>query len=318
MDQPLWQPSRARVAQANMTRVRAAGRRRAWRRAAATTPGSGRGRSSIPSCSGRRCGASPTCARAGRGTRCWSTATACRAPGGSSAPSSTSPRTCCGTATSAPRSSPGPRTGGGAQLSYRELYERVARPGRGAAARRRRPGRSGRGGHAARPGNHHRDAGDHRARRDLVVVLARLRRPGRARPLRPDRAQGADHHRRLPLQRQDDRRARQAGRDRRPPAEPASASSWCRSSMPRARAGAADRRRPLPRVRGGGAGAARVRAAAVRSPDLHPVLVRHDRACPRRSCTAPAAPCSSTRRSCCCTPTSSPRTGSSTSRPAAG
>ena len=106
---------------------------------------------------------------------------------------------------------------------------------RGAAARGRRPGRPGGGGDAARGRDHRRHARDHRARRDLVVVLARLRRPGGARPLRPDRAQGADHDRRLPLQRQADRRARQARRDRGPPARPASAWSWRRSSSRRPR-----------------------------------------------------------------------------------
>ena len=43
------------------------------------------------------------------------------------------------------------------------------------------------------------------ARRDLVVVRAGVRDPGRGRPVRPDRADGAARGRRLPLRRQGDR-----------------------------------------------------------------------------------------------------------------
>ena len=49
-------------------------------------------------------------------------------------------------------------------------------------------------------------------RRDLVVVLARLRRAGRARPLRTDRAARAVHRRRLLVQRQGDPDPRQGRR----------------------------------------------------------------------------------------------------------
>ena len=53
-------------------------------------------------------------------------------------------------------------------------------------------------------------------RRDLVVLLARLRRAGRARPLRPDRAEGALRRRRLLVRRQGASTvARQGRRDRR-------------------------------------------------------------------------------------------------------
>ena len=73
------------------------------------------------------------------------------------------------------------------------------------AARRRRDRRPGRGPccpTCPRPSPHAR----HRlARRGLVVLLARFRRRGRARPLRPDRAQGAHRRRRLLLRRQGDR-----------------------------------------------------------------------------------------------------------------
>ena len=55
-------------------------------------------------------------------------------------------------------------------------------------------------------------------RRDLVVVLAGVRRAGRAGPLRPDRAQDPRHRRRLLLQRQGDPDPRQGCRHRGRPA----------------------------------------------------------------------------------------------------
>ena len=61
-----------------------------------------------------------------------------------------------------------------------------------------------------------------------------------------------------------------------------------------------------------------VRAAAVRSPALHPVLVGHDRRAEMHRALAPAARCSSTSRSTGCTATCSRATGCSTSPPAAG
>ena len=61
-----------------------------------------------------------------------------------------------------------------------------------------------------------------------------------------------------------------------------------------------------------------LRAAAVRSPGLHPVLVRHDRACRNASCTAPAARCCSTSRSIACNATCVRASGCSTSPRSAG
>ena len=166
--------------------------------------------------------------------------------------------------------------------------------GRSPEGGRRRPRRSGRRGHAAHSRDHHRHAGCHRARRDLVVLLARFRRPGRARPLRPDRAQGADHRRRLPLQRQADRRARQDRRDRGAAAEPA-----------------AHRHGAVPGCRGGpgAACAARCSSRTIGSPGRRSIspncrsttrstssIPPAPPACPRRSCTAPAARCCSTSR----------------------
>ena len=89
---------------------------------------------------------------------------------------------------------------------------REGRHARGAARPRRpRPRRTGGGrGRAGRPGRRDgpelgRDAGGlpghGLAGCGVVVVLAGLRRPCGARPLRPDRADGAGRGRRLPLQR---------------------------------------------------------------------------------------------------------------------
>jgi hypothetical protein len=92
----------------------------------------------------------------------------------------------------------------------------------GAAARAgRREGRPRGGLHAEHPRDRRRVPGHGLDRRDLVVVLARLRRPLGDRPLRPDRAQGPADRRRLPLQRQglraDRARRRRAGRPLRLP-----------------------------------------------------------------------------------------------------
>ena len=59
----------------------------------------------------------------------------------------------------------------------------------------------------------HAGRGEHR--RDLVVVLAGLRRERRARSVRPDRAEGAVLRRRLPVRREGDRLSRAGARDRR-------------------------------------------------------------------------------------------------------
>ncbi len=89
------------------------------------------------------------------------------------------------------------------ELTWGELREQVA-------ARRRRPARARRRARRPRrrlPAQHPRGARRlprHRVhRRDLVELLAGLRRLERRRPLRPDRAQGPLRRRRLPLRRQD-------------------------------------------------------------------------------------------------------------------
>ncbi len=95
----------------------------------------------------------------------------------------------------------------------------------------------------------------------MVELRAGVRRPQRRRSLRPDRAEGAAHRRRLPLRRQGLR----PQRDDRGPA----------GGTPDA---PADARSPLPRRRGVGAarGRARVRAASLRPPALGALQLGHD------------------------------------------
>ena len=87
-------------------------------------------------------------------------------------------------------------------LSYGQLAQQVARVARGLRAARRRPRRPGCGPAAERPGGGRRPAGHREPGRDLVVLLAGLRRAQRDRQVRADRAEGADRLRRLRLQRQ--------------------------------------------------------------------------------------------------------------------
>ena len=202
------------------------------------------------------------------------------------------------------RSMPGARWFPGAELSYAEHIFRGkdprgdgARPRlRAAPARRRHLGRAPRA-HArgSRPGCASLGVGrgdrvvaylpnieeatvaflaTRQPRRDLVVVLARLRRAGGDRPVRPDRAEGAARRRRLPLRRQGLRPARR----RRPRSGAGSPSLEHTVVLPylgsrrgrgRARLGRTARARSRRR--------ARVRAAPVRPPALGALLVGHDR-----------------------------------------
>ena len=127
MDQPLWQPSEERIERANMTafarqvaaahgeRLRDYAELRAWsvERPELFWPALWQ--------------FAEVQRKPAVATTCWSMATGCPAPVGSSARSSISLRTCCATATIAPRSSPGPRIGRRRELSYRELYQEVAK-----------------------------------------------------------------------------------------------------------------------------------------------------------------------------------------------
>ncbi len=130
---------------------------------------------------------------------------------------------------------------------------------------------------------------------DLVLVLARFRRAGRARPVRPDRAEGAHHRRWLLVQRKGGRHPRQGARDRR---QAAIARAGHRRAVSRRGAGRDDGAE-------GGSGwrisstgfrraRHRVRPAAVQPPALHPLLVGDDRGSQvhraRRRRHAPEAP----------------------------
>ena len=154
-----------------------------------------------------------------------------RARAGSRARGSTSPKICCATTTTATRWSfwnePGRQRAAEPTASSAREVAAAAAALRGARRRRRRPGRGLPAQHA-RDGD--RDARRGQPRRDLVVVLAGLRRQRRARPLRPDPAHGARLRRRLPLRRQGDRLAGPRARGRGAASRASSGSSSCRTS----------------------------------------------------------------------------------------
>ena len=141
-----------------------------------------------------------------------------------------------------------------------------AHPG-GPARARRRPRRPRRRVHPEHPRDRGGVSRHGRPRRDLVVVLAGLRRALGHRPLRADRAGGAARRRRLPLRRAR-LRPQRGGRG-----DP-------RAGRRAARAARLPRRQRLggrlSRRRGRGS-AARARAGRLRPPALRPVLQRHDR-----------------------------------------
>ena len=131
------------------------------------------------------------------------------------------------------------------------------------------------------PETYRRHAWSDGARRDLVVVVAGFRRAGRARPLRADRAARSLHGRRLLVQRQADPDSRQGQRDR---GEAAVGRAGRRGAV--SAAGLRPASRLVRRARRGGVGRVaravsrgpdRLRAAAVRSSALHPLLVGHHR-----------------------------------------
>ena len=97
-------------------------------------------------------------------------------------------------------------------LTFAELRREVAAAASALRAARCRAGDRVAGFLPNLPEADRRDAGHGEPRRDLVVVLARLRRERRARPLRTDRAARPLLRRRLPLRRQGDRFARAGAR----------------------------------------------------------------------------------------------------------
>ena len=160
-------------------------------------------RSPIPPSSGRACGTSPASSATRASRPISSTATGCRARASFPTPRLNFAENllrkdgaghCAGL------------LGRGQGQAPHELGRAARRGGarqRGAARGRRRRGRP-RGRHPAQHAREHRRRARRRLdRRGVVVLLARLRRAGRARPLRADRAEGADRLRRLLLRRQD-------------------------------------------------------------------------------------------------------------------
>ena len=135
------------------------------------------------------------------------------------------------------------------------------------AAHGRRAGRPCRRLPAEHPADDRGVPGDHIARRDLVLLLARLRVPDDRRPVRADRAEGPARGRRIPLRRQElrpfaaDRPASRSAADRR---------AHGRAPLPR-------RPRRLGCRLRADRGLARVHAGAVRPPAVDRVLERHDR-----------------------------------------
>ena len=212
-----------------------------------------------------------------------------------------------------------PRRGrAGAALVLGRAARRGLAAAAGARRRRGRPGRPGGGAPAEHPRSGGRHARHRLARGGLVLGLARFRGARRARPLRPDRAQAALHRRRLPLRRQAHRARGQA---RRAAAVPADRHPLRGRRPARRRAGGRRRaleRRDLGRVpRPASGGGAPLRAAALRPPDRHPLLLRHHRRAEMHRASRRRARCS-TSRSSGCTPTCARATGSSTSPRSAG
>ncbi len=160
---------------------------------------------------------------------------------------------------------------------------------------RRRPRR---GVHPEHARGDHRDARRREPGRRLVVVLARFRRAGRARPLRADRAARALHRGRLLVQRQGAADRRQGRRDR---GEAALGRARRRHSVPRSeRAGRAEPRRRAQRDVVGGFHRAdstprRSTTSGCRSTIRSTSSIRRGRpACRSASSMAPAERCSST------------------------
>ncbi len=163
------------------------------------------------------------------------------------------------------------------RVSYSQLTSEVSRAAQALAAARPAAGRPRRRIHPQHAGDRHARARRAVARHRLVELLARFRHQRRARPLRPDRAEGALRRRRLPLRGARVRRAGARGGDRRGAADAA-----------QGRGGAAPQSAPG-RVGDPEGGAARgmaaqaharrdpVRADAVRASGLHPVQLRHHR-----------------------------------------
>ena len=179
------------------------------------------------------------------------------------------------------------------ELSWQALRARsrrasppdCARDGVGSRRRRRRlPAEPAR--------DRDRDARDDEPRRDLVLLLARLRRAGRARSLRPDHAEGAVRRRRLPLRGQDVDCLRRSLACCAEDPSSRSASCSCRTSARTGERRSAAGMRCLSPT--SASAARRSRSSTCRSIIRSSFCIRPARpACRSASCTAPAARCCS-------------------------
>ena len=277
---PLWQPSPERIAGTNMTRFIDEVRRRHGLKIddyAGLYDWSIREPEAFWCAVWSFCGviAEP------RAKERWFTSIGCRARVGFRMRASISPRTCC----AARDERHGARVLGRGQVGARvsriasctTKCRALAQALRSAGVRDRRPRRRL---HAEHARDRRRMLARRQHRRDLVLVLARFRRAGRARSLRPDRAEGAVHRRRLLLQRQDASICSPAcARSLAAAAVRRGTSSSFRTVEPARRACRDTRMRAhgTSSSRHSSASGHRVRAAAVRPSALHPLLVRHHR-----------------------------------------
>ena len=206
MSDPLWTPEKTRAAQTTLgafLSLDGIASRQALRRLRGACIATRRNH--LPS-SGRRCGTS----RAWSATRARrpisSTATRCRARASFPSARLNFAENLLSTRRRRRRAGLlGRGQGEAAHELATSCASEVARAGASPARGRRGGRRPGRRDHAQHAGEHRRRARHRLDRRGVVVLLARFRRPGRPRPLRPDRAQGADRLRRLLLRRQDHR-----------------------------------------------------------------------------------------------------------------
>ncbi len=174
------------------------------------------------------------------------------------------------------------------EFTYAELHAEVGRVAHALKEAGVGPGDRVAGFMPNLPETDHRDARRGFARRHLVLVLAGFRHQRRRRPLRPDRAQGAVHGRRLRLRRQalrlpgeDPERARTRFRASRKSSSCPIPATRCSSMVCATRS-----RGPISQA----TASMRCRSRCCRSIIRSTSCIRRARpACPNASCTAPAA-----------------------------
>ena len=331
MSEPLAAASPERVARSQPDRIRGARRREARRRAAGLHGAVRGGRSSTsPRRSGARSGTTPASSASAAVARC---VDADRMPGARWFPDAQAQLRAriCSRALSAQDDAGDALVFWGedkverARLARRTVSRRVARSAgvSGAAASCSRRPASPRVYAEHAGGDSSRCSATRERRCDLVVGVARLRRAGRARSLRTDRARGAVHRRRLLVQRQaaaDCPRQGAAIVERLPNAAARGRRALSAVEHPaRRRSSPAFRMRRRGTISSRRSRRRRSPSSACRSTIRCTSCTRRARpACPSASCTARAARCCSTSRSTGCTATSSRATACSTSPPAAG